>query len=89
ILDAQRALEIGLLSERRDVGDFDARVDAITAHAGALDRSALDALLRLTRTAPSDIDLAELRRSTSIPGLAERMRAHARRVLPTRKGSPT
>lgn len=87
IVDAQRAVEIGLLSERRDVVDFDARTDEIAARAVALDRNALDALLRLTRAPASDADLAELRRSTSIPGLAERMRAHARRVLPARKGS--
>jgi enoyl-CoA hydratase len=88
IVDAATALEIGLLSERCTPEDFDARVAAIAGHAAALDRNALEALLRLTRMPPSEVDMQELKRSTSTPGLAERMRAHARRVLPARKGSP-
>lgn len=89
IVDAATAHEIGLLSERCPADRFEARVDEITAHAAALDPNALEALLRLTRMPASDVDLAELNRSTSRPGLAERMRAHARRALPARKGSPT
>lgn len=89
IIDAAAALEIGLLSERCTQDRFAARVDEITAHAATLDRNALETMLRLTRAPASESDLAELNRSTSRPGLAERMRAHARRVLPARKGTPT
>ncbi len=89
ILDATAAVEIGLLTECCAPEAFDARVADIAGHAAALDRGALEALLRLTRAPSSEIDLTELSRSTSKPGLADRMRAHARRVLPARKGSPT
>lgn len=86
IVDAARARELGLLSELCSSDAFDSRVSEICHCAAALDREALTALLRLTRMPPSESDLAELRRSTSRSGLAERMRAHARRVLPARKG---
>lgn len=87
IVDASQARDAGLLSELCEVQDLDARVASICDRAADLDRNALEALLRLTRMPPSTSDLEELRRSTSRPGLAERMRAHARRVLPARKGS--
>lgn len=83
-LDAARALADGLLTDVCDAQSLDRRLDAILAHAEALDAEALRALLRLTRDVASVRDLDELARSMAYPGLAERMRSHARRAAQER-----
>jgi enoyl-CoA hydratase len=80
-LDAEQALAAGLLSDLCPPERLDGRIDEILAHSRALDEEALRALLRLTREAASERDLEELLRSTARPGLADRVRAHAHRVL--------
>lgn len=83
-LDATQALECGLLSSLCAEDDMASRVDAILQASEAIDSETLLAILRLTRGSPSERDRAELLRSTSCAGLAERVRAHARRVREAR-----
>jgi len=84
MLDANAARENGLLSELCELERLDARVDEVLASALEFDPETLRTLLRLTRQSASDNDVEELRRSTARKGLAERMRAHTRKVLPAK-----
>lgn len=79
-LDARRAAACGLLSEICAEDSLAARVDDIVRCSETIDVDTLRAILRLTRDAVSDRDRSELVSSVSRPGLADRIRAHARRV---------
>jgi enoyl-CoA hydratase/carnithine racemase len=79
-LDAARAAACGLLTEICAEDALAARVDDIVHRSEAIDAETLRAVLRLTRDAASDRDRSELLASVSRPGLADRIRAHARRV---------
>ena len=83
-LDATQALECGLLSSLCAEDDMASRVDAILQASEAVDSETLRAILRLTRDSPSERDRAELLRSTGRAGLAQRVRAHARRMREAR-----
>jgi enoyl-CoA hydratase/carnithine racemase len=78
-LDARAAAQCGLLSELCNDDAIDSRVESIAQRSEAIDAPTLRAVLRLTRELPSERDRAELLRSTWRPGLAERLRKHARR----------
>jgi enoyl-CoA hydratase/carnithine racemase len=79
-LDAGQALACGLLSEICIEDALTARIDDIVRCSEAIDAETLRGILRLTRDAASDRDRSELVSSVSRPGLADRIRAHARRV---------
>jgi len=79
-LDAQRAAACGLLTEICAEEALGGRIDDIVRRSEAVDAATLRAVLRLTRDAASDRDRSELLASVSRPGLAERIREHARRV---------
>ena len=76
-LDATAALACGLLSSLCTEDAVASRVDEILRGSEALDSETLRAILRLTRDTSSERDRAELLRSTSREGLAERIREHA------------
>jgi enoyl-CoA hydratase/carnithine racemase len=78
--DAEAALGCGLLTELRDEASAAARVDEIVRRGEALDIDTLRAMLWLIRDVPSERDASELAASVARPGLADRIRAHARRV---------
>lgn len=84
ILHAAAAHACGLLSELCEPDNVDARVDELLARAMEFDPETLRTLLRLTRQPSSASDMEELARSTARAGLAERMRAHTRKVLPAK-----
>ena len=84
ILDANAARASGLLSELCEPESLEARIDEILARALEFDAATLRTLLRLTRQPASSSDMEELQRSTARKGLAERMRAHTRKVLPAK-----
>lgn len=84
ILDAKAALACGLLSELCEPERLDERVNEILARAAEFDLETLRTLLRLTREPASERDMEELQRSTARKGLAERMRAHTRKVFPAK-----
>ncbi|MGC1816678.1 MAG: enoyl-CoA hydratase/isomerase family protein [Casimicrobiaceae bacterium] len=83
-LGATEAVGCGLLSSLCAEDEIASRVDAILQSSEAIDSETLRAILRLTRDPPSERDRDELLRSTSRAGLAERVRAHARRVREAR-----
>lgn len=84
ILDAGAAHACGLLSELCEPDRLDARVEELLARSTDFDPETLRTLLRLTRQSSSASDMEELMRSTARKGLAERMRAHTRKVLPAK-----
>ena len=83
-LDADAAAACGLLSELSTDDAIASRVDTIVQRSEGLDPPTLRAVLRLTRDAPSELDRAELLRSTWRGSLAERLREHARRMQQAR-----
>ncbi|HEY1726846.1 MAG TPA: enoyl-CoA hydratase/isomerase family protein [Candidatus Baltobacteraceae bacterium] len=84
ILDAHAARANGLLSELCEPERLEARLDEILAKALEFDAETLRTILRLTRQSASGTDMEELQRATARKGLAERMRAHTRKVLPAK-----
>jgi enoyl-CoA hydratase/carnithine racemase len=80
VLDAGEAQRCGLLSEICADAELSARVDEILQRSKALDTATLKAILRLTRDAASELDMAELTLSLSREGLVDRLRAHAQRI---------
>ena len=83
-LDADAALQCGLLGELRGDADVAARVEQIARRAEGLDLETLRATLRLLREAHSERDRDELLASVSRDGLAVRIREHAQRMREAR-----
>ena len=80
VLDANEAQRCGLLSELCADAELAGRVDEILQRSKALDAATLNATLRLTRDTSSELDTIELARSLAPEGLADRLRAYARRI---------
>jgi enoyl-CoA hydratase len=76
VVDAERALAIGLLSERLAGEEFAAAIEAISGRFGRLDASSAALALRNTRPHSADADLADLVRSVIRPGLKARIAAY-------------
>ena len=75
-LDAQGALQSGLLTELAQQADPQARVEDLLRSARRLDAASLAALAVLTDADAAERDLAELVRSVARPGLHARIAAY-------------
>lgn len=75
-LDAQAALQCGVLTERTEAADPQARIEALMRSTHKLDARSLGALLELTDAGNAERDLAELVRSVARPGLHARIAAY-------------
>ncbi len=76
VVDAERALAVGLLSERLPGEDFAAAIESISGRFGRLDASSVGLALRNTSPRSADADLADLVRSVIRPGIKARIAAY-------------
>jgi enoyl-CoA hydratase len=77
-LDAQGALQCGLLTELSEHADPQTRVEGLMRSTRRLDAASLGALAVLTDADAAERDLAELVRSVARPGLHARIAAYRR-----------
>lgn len=75
-LDAQAALQCGLLTELSEQADPQSRVEALMQSTRKLDAASLRSLLMLTDAGAAERDLTELVRSVARPGLHARIAAY-------------
>ncbi len=73
VLDAQSALQVGLLTHLRDEGAHQPFVETLAEDIGGLDARTLRSLLTLLREDEADPSMAALARSAHEPGLADRI----------------
>lgn len=76
VIDAPRALELGLFTECLEDAALSARLAAIEARYARLEPAAVALALRNTQPASADADLADLVRSVARPGLHARIAAY-------------
>lgn len=72
-IEANDALDIGLLTHLADADGLRAKADEIIGQVGQMDRVARNRILHLTSLQNNDGDMAELVRSVSAPGLHDRI----------------
>lgn len=72
-IDANAAVEIGLLTDLVEPDGLRIKADEIIAQIGHLDKMVRNRILHLTSPQNNDADLAELVRSVGAPGLHDRI----------------
>lgn len=77
-INADEALGIGMVQHVAPIERWPDFIGDRAGAAGALDPAAQARLLKNTRTSSDDADLADLVRSASVPGLADRIRNFAK-----------
>ena len=75
-LDVHAALHCGLLTERSEEAEPQARIEALMHSTRKLDAASLHALFKLTDAGSAELDLAELVCSVARPGLHARIAAY-------------